>query len=132
MKSLKEYMTEGLLDRVKNKEVDHTAIVKEFLEANYKFRRSYSIKEINNKLVVDVKDDIWVKNKDITLLTNRLFEFGTVSGDFKCDGCKSLRTLEGAPKEVGRDFNCSYCKSLTSLEGSPEKVCGDFRRKYRQ
>ena len=98
MKSLKEYMTEGLLDRVKNKEVDHSAVVKEFLETNYKFRRSYSIKEINNKLVVDVKGDIWVKNKDITLLTNRLFEFGTVSGDFICDGCKSLKTLEGAPQ----------------------------------
>ena len=126
MKSLKEYMTEGLLDRVKNKEVVHSAVVKEFLEANYKFYRSYSIKEINNKLVVDVKGDIWVKNKDITLLTNRLFEFSTVSGNFKCDGCKSLRTLEGAPKEVGGDFNCSHCKSLTTLEGVPKEVGRDF------
>ena len=38
MKSLKEYieevsLNEGLLDRVKNKEVNHEAVVKEFLEA---------------------------------------------------------------------------------------------------
>ena len=52
MKSLKEYiyevsLTEGLLDRVKNKEVNHKVFVEEFLEANYKFSGSYTIKATN-------------------------------------------------------------------------------------
>ena len=36
MKSLKEYIDEGLLDRVKNKEVDHKVLIEEFLKENYK------------------------------------------------------------------------------------------------
>ena len=75
MKSLKEYitegsLTEGLLDRVKNKEVNHEALIKEFLETNYKFRGSYTIKAANKGFVVDVEGDVNVKNKNITLLTN--------------------------------------------------------------
>jgi hypothetical protein len=146
MKSLKEYIAEGLLDRVKNKEVNHDALIKEFLEENYKFFDSYTIKETKNGFVVDVKGSIWVKNINIATLTNEFFEFGEVSGDFKCfdcssltslegapekvsgyflcDDCKSLETLKGAPKEV-RGFNCAGCESLKSLEGAPEK-CGSF------
>ena len=37
-------------------------------------------------------------------------------------GSKSLKSLEGAPKEVGKNFNCSYCPSLESINGAPEKV----------
>ena len=45
MKSLKEYIYEGLLDRVKNKEVNHEALIKElqsFVKQNtapYKYPR---------------------------------------------------------------------------------------------
>ncbi len=154
MKSLKEYITEGslnegLLDRVKNKEVNHKVLIEEFLKENYKIHSSYTIKETNNKFVVDVKGRIIVKNKDITSLTNGVFEFGSVGGDFYCswctklttlegapqkvggcfgcNDCKYLKSLEGAPKEVGEAFNCSYCKSLTSLEGAPEKVGWVFK-----
>ena len=149
MKSLKEYIDEGLLDRVKNKEVDHKVLIEEFLKENYKIYGAYTIKETNNKFVVDVKGRVVVKNKDITSLTNGIFEFGSagsdfycswcvklttlegapqkVGGNFGCNDCKSLKSLEGAPKEVGEAFNCSYCKSLTSLEGAPEKVGWVFK-----
>jgi hypothetical protein len=40
--------------------------------------------------------------------------------------CKSLTTLEGGPKEVGKFFECANCASLTSLEGAPEKVGAHF------
>ena len=59
MKSLKEYiyevsLTEGLLHRVKNKEVSHDAIIKEFLEENYNINGSYTIKEIKHKFIVSL------------------------------------------------------------------------------
>ena len=122
MRSLKEYMAEGFLDRVKNKEVNHDALIKEFLEANYDIRGSYVIKASNKGPVVDVEGYAGVENTNITSLTNGLFEFGVVSGDFNCAVCKSLKSLEGAPKKIGGWFDCSYCKSLTSLIGCPKEV----------
>ena len=122
MKALKEYIYEGLLDRVKNKEVNHKIFIEEFLETNYKINGSYTIKETKNKFIVDVKGDIVVKNVNITTLTNEFFEFGKVSKDFDCNYCGSLTSLEGAPKEVGGGFICHSCNSLKSLEGAPEKV----------
>ena len=128
MKSLKEYIyevsltegsftegsfTEGLLDRVKNKDVNHEALIKEFLKENY-FIDSYEIKTTNNKLVIDVKGNIKVINKDITSLTNGLFEFGEVSGNFDCTRCELLKTLEGAPEKCNM-FDCrSFGKRFTA------------------
>ena len=126
MKSLKEYIAEGLLDRVKNKEVNHEAIIKEFLKDNYKINGSYTIKGTKDGFVVDVKGYIKVINKDITSLTNGLFEFGEVSGEFLCYYCKNLTSLEGAPEKVGGTFECHNCKALTTLEGAPEKVGESF------
>ena len=127
MKSLKEYiyevsLNEGLLDRVKNKEVNHEAVVKEFLEANYEIKGSYTIKKTKKGFTVDIKGDIYVKNTNIVTLTNEFFEFGKVSGNFDCYGCKLLTSLKGAPKKVGRSFYCTGCESLKTLEGAPKKV----------
>ncbi len=124
MKTLKEYIFEGLLDRVKNKEVNHEVIVRDFLEENYKFDGPYTIKTTNKGFVVDVKGNVDVKNKKIISLTNGLFEFGEVIGCFYCYKCNSLKTLEGAPKKC-YVFNCDNCENLTSLEGSP-KNCSIF------
>ena len=147
MKSLKEYINEGLLDRVKNKEVNHEILIEEFLKENYEIRGSYTIKSTNKGFIVDVKGDVEVTNKSITALTNGLFEFGEVSRHFNCTNCESLKTLEGAPeevwyfkcsncnslinlkgapKEVGWSFECYSCKSLKSLEGAPKKVDRNF------
>ena len=72
--------------------------------------------------------------------------FGKVTGNFDCSiiGLKSLKgapqevggsfdcswnyliSLEGAPQKVGRNFKCSE-NQLTSLEGAPQKVSGSFR-----
>jgi hypothetical protein len=137
MKSLKEYIDEGLLDRVKNKEVGHKGLIEEFkglieefLKENYKIYGAYTIKETNNKFVVDVKGRVVVKNKDITSLTNGIFEFGSAGSDFYCSWCAKLTTLEGAPQKVGGNFCCNDCKSLKSLEGAPKEVGGVFNCSY--
>jgi hypothetical protein len=132
MKPLKEYITEGILDIENNINYDiKEDVIKDFLEENYDIRWcSYTIKNIKRKFIVDVKGNIMVKNKDITSLTNEFFEFGSVSENFNCHDCKSLRTLKGAPKEVGRGFNCNWCSSLTDLNGAPKKVGGNFECDY--
>ena len=50
--------------------------------------------------------------------------FGKVTGTFDCYNL-GLKSLKGAPIEVGGNFDCCYNK-LTSLEGSPTKVGGNF------
>ena len=116
MNTLSSYISESLLD-IDN--VDSSdALTEEFLKKNYKIDGSYTIKGG----VVDIKGSITVINKDITQLTNGLFRFGKVEGYFDCRYSKSLKSLEGAPEEVGLSFICSYCDSLTSLEGAPQQV----------
>jgi len=54
-----------------------------------------------------------------------LVQFAAVKGDFDCEDCTSLTSLEGAPTTVGDYFGCSGCTSLTSLKGAPSTV-GSF------
>ena len=70
-----------------------------------------------------------LKKKDLSILVSEdkdgfIINFGKITGDFNCCGL-GLKSLKGAPQEVGRNFNCSWNK-LTSLEGAPIKVGGWF------
>lgn len=76
-------------------------------------------------MTVNYDGDIHFK-KHITSLTSETFQWSVIGGNFNCSFCKSLKSLEDAPKEVGGDFNCSCCKLLTSLKGAPERVGGYF------
>ena len=50
--------------------------------------------------------------------------FGKLTGNFDCSKL-GLKSLKGAPTEVGGNFDCSNNK-LTSLEEAPTKVDGSF------
>ena len=130
MKTLKEYITEGILDIEDNINIDTSDmtkdVIEQFLKENYNIVGSYTIKETKNGFMVNAKDYVSVKNKNITSLTNGLFEFGKVGNDFFCDQCSNLTTLEGSPQKVGKDFYCRGCNSLTSLKGAPQKVGWSF------
>lgn len=65
------------------------------------------------------------KARNATSLTNGLFKFGKIDGNFSCAYCKKLKTLEGAPEYVKGEFVCDYCEDLSSLKGSPEQ-CAKF------
>ena len=105
--------------------------IKAFLKANYKGSIKISRKPNNdNKYEVSSTTNIEVKNKNITSLTNGMFIWANVDGYFNCVMCKSLKSLEGAPKEIAYNFNCSHCIGLESLEGAPEKVGGCFYCSY--
>ena len=49
-----------------------------------------------------------------------IINFGKVTGDFNCSDL-GLKSLKGAPQEVGGNFNCNS-NQITSLEGAPQKV----------
>ena len=131
MKNLKEYITEGIFDENIDKSIKDQ--IKQFLKDNFKGASSCKISSKPNtdgKYEVSCNGGITVIDKKITSLTNGMFIWTSVKGNFDCTWCESLTSLEGGPKEVGKCFDCSFCDSLTSLVGSPEKVGGDFKCCY--
>ena len=64
-------------------------------------------------------------DKYITSLTDGLFQWGKVKGDFNCSWCDLLESLKGVPEVVERVFSCRLT-SITSLEGCPKVVGGNF------
>ena len=136
MIDLKQYIKESLLDD--EEELGSNIInkikssIENFLKENYSptcVSKCKILDEPNEegKYVVDCNGDLIVTNRGISALTNEYFVFGKVKRNFYCNGCRYLKSLEGAPKEVGKICSCSNCYSLTSLEGAPEKVGGSFK-----
>ena len=136
MKTLKEYIIEGIFDIEDNiEDLSVESLIEDFIKENYNTTAKIQIKKKGDKYIVSTKGDVFVKNKNITELTNGLFEWGVVGGDFYCRNCTSLESLKGAPEKVDGYFNCSRCTSLESLEGAPEKVgrsfyCKRCRKKF--
>ena len=139
MKNLNIYITEGLADwgedntlnKKMSKQTTKAAIkneIKQWIINNAKNRiyKNQFIFDLNvTPITVDYEGDILFENYTSSL-TNGIFQWGKVGGVFNCSHCKSLKTLEGAPKEVGGYFECSHCTSLKTLEGAPEKVGWSF------
>ena len=127
MKTLRESLLDDDLIEKTDKSIKDE--IKAFLKENFIGVSSCKISKNPNadgKYDVSSAKNIEVKNYNITSLTNWSFIWIEVRGDFNCSGCSYLKSLEGAPKEVGDGFDCSYCESLTSLEGAPKEVVWDF------
>ena len=77
---------------------------------------------VNSEGLVDIKGIFYCYEQGLEDFLG--IRFGKVSGGFYCGG-NQLRTLDGAPREVGEYFYCSN-NQLRTLEGSPRKVDGDF------
>ena len=123
MKTLKEYIIEGILDiedNIENLTVE--SLIEDFIKENYEVDAKIQIEKKRDKYIVSTNGNVDVKNKNITALTNGLFKWGVIGKHFDCSDCTLLQSLEGAPKEVKWGFYCHECTSLQSLEGAPEKV----------
>lgn len=109
-----EYYTKEYQWSEQEKRVKQEAALTEFKQ---KYQLRYNQKtdryDYNNSIII--KDD-YIINGHFPV------KFGVINGNFTCEGCESLKTLQGAPTEVRGYFNCYDCKSLTSLKGSPKKV----------
>ena len=136
MINLKNYIIESIFDvedNIDNVDESIKDQIKQFLNNNFKNASKCKISEKPNKegkFEVSSNGDVEVKNKSITSLTNGLFIWTNIKGNFISSNCNSLTSLEGAPKEVGGNFYCSICNSLTSLKGAPKKVGGNFSCGY--
>ena len=95
--------------------------IEEWIRNNYNIAGKLTI---SDDFVVSCDRYVYVENENITALTNGMFKWGKVGGQFWCNHCNNLTSLEGAPKEVGGDFDCSECMNLKSLEGAPKKIDG--------
>ena len=132
MINLKNYIIESILDvgdNIDNVDESIKEYIKKFLKDNFDGASLCKISDKPNddgKYEVSSNKNIIVINKKITSLTNSMFIWTEVGGDFNCSYCYSLTSLEGAPKEVGGVFYCDNCKSLTSLEGAPKEVGSSF------
>ena len=71
-------------------------------------------------LLLAVQADFFV-SKDKEGFT---INFGKITGNFDCSGL-DLKSLKGAPQEVGGWFDCSE-NQLASLEGAPREVGRSF------
>ena len=128
MKSIKNYLNSCLESLLDDDDIyldpkNDKKVVEEWIKNNYIIAGKLTI---SDDFVVDCSGDVYVKNRNIESLTNGLFSWGDVRGDFDCTGCNNLKSLEGAPENVGGDFYCKKCEKLTSLEGGPEIVGRNF------
>ena len=118
---------DDILDQDNTNEI----LIKRWLKENYDIFNNGAndnivIKEKAGKYLVDIPyGDVTVKNLAIKSLTNDLFDFDVMYGDFICNGCRNLKSLKGAPREVNGSFECNNCRELESLEGSPD-YCREF------
>ena len=121
MKTLREsLLDDDLIDKTDKIIRDE---IKAFLKENYIGSIKISRKpNINGKYEVLSTKNVEVKNKNITSLTNGMFIWTIVDGNFIVEHCNYLKSLEGAPEKVDEYFSCSYCNSLESLEGAPKEV----------
>ena len=88
------------------------AVISEYGISNY---------TINNDLSVDVDGSVYLHDLKLNFIP---VQFGKVTGIFDCSW-NILRSLQGAPREVGGGFHCKRSR-LTSLNGAPREVGGDF------
>ena len=111
MKSLESIYESILLENQNTNNID-LELLKKCVKGTY---------TINDDGSIDVEGSVNLSRKKLTKIP---FNFGKVSGNFKC-ASNHLTSLEGAPNNVGGDFYCHY-NQLTSLEGAPNNVGGSF------
>lgn len=102
--------------------------IEKFLKDNYRggYRCTITDKTTKDgKYIVDCCGNLSLFHGKRNL-TNGLFVFGRVEGDFDCSYVEFIENLEGSPREVYGNFSCDNCKSLKTLKGAPKKLQGVF------
>jgi len=88
-------------------------------------------KHIKGEWKVNEKGEVYTPSGNVDFkeknFTRFEVQFADTQGDFNCDYCPQLETLQGAPTSVGGNFWCYNCPQLKSLQGAPSSVSGDFR-----
>ena len=132
MKSLYESLLDDF-DEIAGK-VNPRAEVERFLKDHVEYFNKLIISDKPNKngfYEVSSKGNVTFTGKDNPpRLTNGLFVWTSIKGDFDCSYNMGLETLEGGPTDVMISFLCHHCPKLESLEGAPKKIGCDFEIDY--
>jgi hypothetical protein len=118
MKTIKEYLNEGLIRRQAG--MDMRTKIEAWL-------KKYDIRNyiINDDLTIDVNEDVNLIRYPEEKLPEYI-RFRKVREDFSISKSPELDSLEGCPEEVGGSFWCNGCPKLKSLERCPKKVGSCF------
>lgn len=81
--------------------------------------------EIDDKLIIDVDNNVIIKGRGKRINGHLPVRFGNVDGSFDIQSY-SLKSLMGCPDTVGEHFVCSNNPGLTTLEHCPNFVGGNF------
>lgn len=114
MKTIKEYLNEGLIRRQAG--MDMRAKIEAWLKiCNI---RNYTI---NDDLTIDVNGDVDIRLYGEKALPEYI-QFGKIKRDFRIFHCPILISLRGFPKEVGGSFWCVFCGKQFTID-DVRKVC---------
>ena len=73
-------------------------------------------KHIDGSWGVNAKREVTVRRKNVEFKDKSFdrfpVKFAPVKGNFDCDDCPKLISLEGAPSHVGGNFYCDNCPEL--------------------
>lgn len=121
MISLKEYINEGLLDRVKDKEINHEALITEFIRENYTISGQLQLRKVKDCYQVTCNGVVKYTGTGDSL-TNGFFKWKRVKSFGVYN--KTLKSLKGAPEfcQGGGEFVLSNVKGLSDLKGLPRKI----------
>lgn len=134
MKQLKDILEASLLgdidDNIANMDNEIKTAIEEWISKSYTIQNGdIEISDKPNsagKYEVSSNAEIISLRSQIDSITNGMFVWSTVDGDFYCEGSR-ITSLEGCPRRLeSGNFVCDRCTLLTSLEGAPEYVGGSF------
>lgn len=125
MKSLYTFITEGVLSDIDDTISNGTTYVdvENWLNEHYNINGTYDINVLKNDCIVNVNGDVRMKiiRGGYDSLTNGMFRFGTVNGNFDAN-YQNLKDLKGSPRIVTGKFNIKDNNKLFTCEGGPDKV----------
>lgn len=110
---------ESIFDIDSNLDKVDVSVVKKFLKENYS-DSAFDISDKpnkNGKFEVTARWAVFLENTEITSLTNDMFEFTKINGNFEIKDADLLEDLSGAPKDVKGCLSIVNCKNLKSLKG---------------
>lgn len=125
MKSLYTFITEGVLSDIDDTLSNGTTYVdvENWLNEHYNIKGTYDINVSKNTCVVNVNGDVRMKiiRGGHETLTNGMFVFGTVTGDFDAN-YQNFKNLKGSPRIVNKKFSIDHNNEYFTCEGGPDKV----------
>lgn len=125
----KENESKHISEKLNIKPVSIDAYKKANEEKAAKFIEKFCLVYNETAKQYDCHSNMRLNNAD--LLRGKIpVRLGIVDGDFICNGCDSLVSLENAPIAVNGNFEYSGCDSLKSLKGAPLHVGGHFECRY--